>query len=173
MRLKSAHSLRFLSFTYILSILLLVLDIIILNLEGSLNAVLIMSAVAIAFSILLLSRGHPQFEYDSDGEVLNITTENPFFRWLGGNKWRNHVEFPKRKLASYEMPGNFFKRKLIINIKSKEGYLKKRVFSISYLKKKDVKDLRHSLNKVLYNNKSKNGSGSGKSRKKRPAGESH
>lgn len=169
MRLKSVHSLRILSFTYILSLVLLLADIVILNFEGSFGGVMV-SPFAIVISIILLLRGHPKFEYDSDGEVLNITTESPFFKWLGGKKWRNHVEFPKRKLASFEMPGNFFKRKLIIHIKSKEGYLKKRVFTISYLKSKDVKDLRHSLNKVLHNNKSKNGSGSGKSRQKQSSG---
>ena len=46
--------------------------------------------------------GHPFFEFDSDGEVLNLTTDE----FIIGKIFpftKKHSEFPKRKLASYKI----------------------------------------------------------------------
>jgi len=152
MRLKTTRSFRVLGFIYIISLICVILDVVILNIDGTFNSVIGLSLVPIAISLFLIFLGHPKMEYDSDGEVLNITTEDPNFKWMGGKLWHTHVEFPKRKLANFKMTQRLLKRQLIIQIKSKEGHLKKRVFSISFLSRKQRRELKYSLNKVMSRN---------------------
>lgn len=152
MRLKSTRASRVLGFYYVICLILIVFDLILLNLEGNLNSMVGVSVPFLLLGLIVYFRGHPRFEYDSDGEVLNITTEDPNFKWLGA-LGINHVEFPKRKLQSFRIARHFIKRTLKIQIKSKEGFTRKRSFDISFLSKQEVKDLKHSLNKVIHQNK--------------------
>ena len=99
---------------------------------------------------IIYARGRQIFEYDSDGEALNFKNRNiiPFL-----DKPAND-EFPKYKLMKYEIVDALFFRKLYITISSKKEHnstiLK---YDISYLSKKEVHDLKISLNKVVKANK--------------------
>ncbi|KXH84603.1 hypothetical protein [Chryseobacterium kwangjuense] len=105
--------------------------------------------------ILLITfhlNGRQIFEYDSDGEALNFKNRNiiPFLdRPL-------HDEFPKYKLIAYEIVKILFIKRLYITISSRNGGSTILKYEISYLSKKEINDLKLSLNKVVIANKEKN-----------------
>lgn len=152
MRLNTSTSGKMLGFIYILCIFCLCFDILMLNIEGSWSSIVKLSPYALVVIVFIIYRGLPQFIYDSDGEVLNFTAREPNFSFLG-KRFTTHTEFPKRKLLSYKVKSWPLKRKLYLYIKSKEGGPKKQSISISYLNKKDLRDLKRSLDRVVANNR--------------------
>ncbi|RTZ46436.1 hypothetical protein EJ377_19550 [Chryseobacterium arthrosphaerae] len=95
--------------------------------------------------------GRQIFEYDSDGEALNFKTGMlfPFKQAL-------HDEFPKYKLIKYDVISMFFIKRLYITVSSKNSGSTMLKYQISYLTRKEVNDLKISLNKVVKANKEKN-----------------
>ncbi|UCA61717.1 hypothetical protein KB553_09325 [Chryseobacterium rhizoplanae] len=95
--------------------------------------------------------GRQIFEYDSDGEALSFKNRNiiPFL-----NK-PLHDEFPKYKLLNYDVTSILFLRILYITIYSKNNGSITLKYQISYLSKKEVNDLKFSLNIVVKTNKEK------------------
>jgi hypothetical protein len=152
MRINSSTGQKVLAFIYILSAFSIVFDLIILNIDGSWKGIFKTSPVAIGVILFLIYRGLPSFNYDSDGEVLNFTAKEPNFPWLG-SLMITHFEFPKRKLARFKIQKLPFRRKLIVHIHSKAGHIKKQSITISYLTRKELRDLKKSLNGVLTKNK--------------------
>ena len=146
-----------LRFVYLLCLLAFVFDILMVNMDGSWSSFVKLSPFASAVLLFLIYRGQPQFIYDSDGEVLNFTASEPNFKFLG-KQFVTHSEFPKRKLDSYKISYWPFRRTLTVKISSKDGKPKKQQIRISYLRRKEVKDLKRSLDRVLVTNRqSKNG----------------
>lgn len=96
--------------------------------------------------------GRQIFEYDSDGEALNFKNRNiiPFL------DKPLHDEFPKYKLIEYEIVSIFFLKRLYVKITSKNSGSTMLKYDISYLTRKEVNDLKLSLNKVVKTNKEKN-----------------
>lgn len=94
-------------------------------------------------------RGRQIFEYDSDGEALNFKNRNVL---LFLEKALND-EFPKYKLKSYEILNALIFKKLYITISSKKSHSIILKYDISYLTKKELKDLKMSLSKVIKTNK--------------------
>lgn len=116
------------------------------GLLGDLRVLLIILPVMLM--ILVYVRGRQIFEYDSDGEALNFKNRNvlPFI---------NHTvsdEFPKYKLLKYDVVNMRLFKKLYITISSKKGHPLLLKYDISYLKNKEIKDLKHSLAKVIREN---------------------
>jgi hypothetical protein len=97
-------------------------------------------------------RGLPVFEYDSDGEVLIFTAKDPALMAFS-RKFVMHSEFPRRKLKGYKFKVYPFRKILYVNIESKEGGVKKNKISLSYISKRDFKDLERSLRGVMKKNK--------------------
>ncbi|ASW73279.1 hypothetical protein IQ37_03955 [Chryseobacterium piperi] len=93
--------------------------------------------------------GRQIFEYDSDGEALNFKNRNvfPFLDKPLSD------EFPKYKLMHYEIVNLFFVKRLYITISSKNSGSTMLKYEISYLTKKEINDLKFSLNKVVKTNK--------------------
>ncbi|WP_347217562.1 hypothetical protein [Chryseobacterium sp.] len=114
------------------------------------------SYLMIIVPILLLTafhlNGRQIFEYDSDGEALHFKNRNiiPFL-----NK-PLHDEFPKYKLIKYDVISIFFIKRLYITVSSKNNGSTMLKYQISYLTRKEVNDLKLSLNKVVKTNKEKN-----------------
>lgn len=113
------------------------------------------SYLFIIIPILLLTlfylNGRQIFEYDSDGEALNFKNRNiiPFLdRPL-------HDEFPKYKLIKYEVVHILFVKRLYVTISSKNTGSTMLKYEVSYLTKKEITDLRFSLNKVVKTNNDK------------------
>ncbi|PIE50619.1 MAG: hypothetical protein CSA38_02300 [Flavobacteriales bacterium] len=98
---------------------------------------------------LFLKRGRQIFEYDSDGEVLNITNRSvmPFM----SKDLRD--EFPKYKLMEFYFTNILFSKNLYMIISSKKKGEIRLKYDVSYLTKKEIKDLKTSLNRVIKNNK--------------------
>ncbi|PWN67421.1 hypothetical protein [Chryseobacterium oncorhynchi] len=95
--------------------------------------------------------GRQIFEYDSDGEALNFKNRNiiPFLNPP------LHDEFPKYKLIKYDVVSIFFIKRLYITLSSKNSGSTILKYQISYLSRKEVNDLKLSLNKVVKANKEK------------------
>lgn len=119
-------------------------------------------SLAGALTILyLIYRGPSEFRYDSEGEVLNFTTNDKIWAKLLRN-FNRHYEFPKRRLHGFKIKRGLLRRRLIIQIKSRSGTIKERSMMISYLSPSQSRALYNSLSK--YSHKGKHGrrkSGSG------------
>ncbi|WP_419870624.1 hypothetical protein [Chryseobacterium sp. CT-SW4] len=119
------------------------------NILGIESYLLIIVPLVIIFVFLL--RGRQVFEYDSDGEALNFKNRNiiPFLdRPLSD-------EFPKYKFISYEIVNMLFIKRLYVTISSKNNGSTMLKYEISYLTKKEINDLKLSLNKVVKANSEK------------------
>lgn len=155
MRINSSQSIKFLRFLYLLCILSIIIDLILLNIDGSWKSIIGFSPISIVVIIILIYRGLPMFMYDSDGEVLNFDAREP--NLLGFSRlFQKHFEFPKRKLVGFKIKNILLRRVLIVYISSKDGTRKKETMTISYLKRRELKDLHKSLSGVLNENKAKN-----------------
>lgn len=136
-----------------LSILLILLDIVISGISGSVASYFdnnLLTIVGVSVILLILYFGSQQFEYDSDGEVLIFKTRDVL---LGGifPKLNKLTEFPKRKLHSYRVSG-WVKRTLHIYITSKNHSLIHRKFNITHLNTQEKRNLLRSLDRTLKNN---------------------
>lgn len=152
MRINSDRSYKFLGLVYLLCLFAVLFDVLVINIEGSLGSLSKVTPIAVVITIFLIYRGLPVFQYDSDGEVLNFTGKEPNLQWLG-KLFVSHFEFPKRKLSAYKVKKYPLRRKLVVYINSKDGHRKKQSVTISYLSKREVRDLTRSLNGVIAKNK--------------------
>ncbi|WP_047098523.1 hypothetical protein [Chryseobacterium lactis] len=107
--------------------------------------------IPILMLIIFHLAGRQIFEYDSDGEALNFKNRNvvPFL------SKPLHDEFPKYKLLKYDVISMFFIKRLYITVSSKNSGSTILKYQISYLTRKEVNDLKISLNKVVKANKEK------------------
>ncbi|MFP3834022.1 hypothetical protein [Chryseobacterium sp. SIMBA_028] len=107
--------------------------------------------IPVLMLIVFYLSGRQIFEYDSDGEALNFKNRNiiPFFNQP------LHDEFPKYKLIKYDVVSIFFIKRLYITLSSKNNGSTILKYHISYLSRKEVNDLKLSLNKVVKANKEK------------------
>lgn len=154
MRLNSSRASLILRFIYLLCLFIIVFDVIVLNIDGYWGGLIKLSPLALLVIAFIIYRGLPQFVYDSDGEVLNFTVSEPNLRFLSSS-FIKHIEFPKRKLDHYKFKSYPFRRRLILYIRSKENHLVRQTISVSYLKNKELRDLKRSLDRVIYNNAKK------------------
>lgn len=107
--------------------------------------------VPLVLLLIFHLHGRQIFEYDSDGEALNFKNRNiiPFLsRELSD-------EFPKYKLIRFEMVNILFFSKLYVAISSKNTGSILLKYDTSYLTKKEINDLKLSLNKVVKANNEK------------------
>lgn len=113
----------------------------------------VLFAVFVGLIILLSKFGQQIFIYDSDGEVLNIKTEDPFWAKYF-SKAKTLTDFPKSKLRDFEIKKQFFSRQLILFVSSKrsrKGYVKL-YYNISYLNQSEISDLKLSLSRLVKRN---------------------
>ncbi|AZB11054.1 hypothetical protein EG344_20570 [Chryseobacterium sp. G0162] len=115
------------------------------------NESYMMIIVPILLLITFHLNGRQIFEYDSDGEALHFKNRNiiPFL------SKPLHDEFPKYKLIKYDVVRIFFIKRLYITVSSKNNGSTMLKYQISYLTRKEVNDLKLSLNKVVKANKEK------------------
>ncbi|WP_346985594.1 hypothetical protein [Chryseobacterium sp. POE27] len=108
-------------------------------------------AVPVFLILLFYFNGRQIFEYDSDGEALHFRNRNiiPFLQKPLSD------EFPKYKLLKFEIINMVFMKRLYIKISSKNNGTTMLKYEISYLTRKELKDLRFSLHKVIKTNKEK------------------
>lgn len=99
--------------------------------------------------IFFYLNGRQIFEYDSDGEAVHFKNRNiiPFLSKVLSD------EFPKYKLIKYDVVTILFVKRLYLTISSKNSGSTMLKYEISYLTKKEVNDLKFSLNKIVKANK--------------------
>ena len=102
--------------------------------------------------LYLLYRGPSEFRYDSEGEVLNFTTNDKIWSRIIRD-FNKHYEFPKRRLHGFKLKRGLFRKRLVIYIKSRSGGIKERSLLVSYLDRAQTKTLVNSLRK--YSQKTK------------------
>lgn len=119
----------------------------------------VISPIALSGSFILaiyiVYRLGPQhIEYNSDGEVLNIKTQDAFWAKYFP-KMRQLVDFPKRKLVSFKIKRCLFLKhlELTINSKRSQSGISKLRFNITFLSHSEISDLKRSLNKIVKRNK--------------------
>ncbi|OCA70396.1 hypothetical protein BBH99_14185 [Chryseobacterium contaminans] len=156
MRLSNRSKTSFYNFINTLLIMLTVFGIVgFLANEYRFNVLGVESYLMIIVPILLLVifhlNGRQIFEYDSDGEALHFKNRNiiPFL------SKPLHDEFPKYKLIKYDVISIVFIKRLYITVSSKNNGSTMLKYQISYLTRKEVNDLKLSLNKVVKANKEK------------------
>lgn len=155
MRLSNRNKVPVYSFIYSLAGIVFILGIIAYILEINKFDIFGRKAwVLLAFpalmSLFLYLLGRPVFEYDSDGEALNFRNNHILYLL---SKKNAKDEFPKYKLIKFNLVNVFFFKKLYIYINSNKSHVVILKYDISFLNKKQVKDLKFSLNKVLKLNK--------------------
>ena len=102
--------------------------------------------VPILLFLFLYLLGRPIFEYDSDGEALNFRNYHIGHLFTSKNA---KDEFPKYKLLRYSVVNALFFKTLYIYISSKKSDFVILKYDISFLKNKQIRDLKTSLNKVV------------------------
>lgn len=151
MRLSNRNRTPFYSFIYSLAGIIFILGVIAFILEinnfdifGE-KAWVLLAGPLLLFCLLYLL-GKPIFEYDSDGEALNFRNNHILYILTKKNA---KDEFPKYKLIKYNVVNSLFLKKLYIYISSKKSNVVILKYDISYLNKKEIKDLKFSLSKVV------------------------
>lgn len=113
--------------------------------------------IVIIFAVMIVifkKTGPQQFEYSSDGETITIKTRDPFwFKYFPQNQ--RMVDFPKRKLTGFRIGNKIFGKNLELFLKSNrnQGATSRVILNIRYLNKKEVSDLKRSLNRIIQKNK--------------------
>lgn len=112
---------------------------------------LLLIIVPVILILFFYFNGRQIFEYDSDGEALHFRNRNiiPFLQKPLSD------EFPKYKLQKFEVIDLFLMKRLYITISSKNSGSTILRYEISYLTKREISDLKISLNKVVKANKEK------------------
>ncbi|GGG51499.1 hypothetical protein [Epilithonimonas arachidiradicis] len=155
MRLSNRNNKPLFSFIYSLVGIIFILGVIAYVLEISKFDVFgkkawILLAIPSLLFLLLYILGRPVFEYDSDGEALNF--RNNHILYILARKDAKD-EFPKYKLLKFNIINVFVFKRLYVYILSKKNHIVILKYDINYLSKKQIKDLKFSLNKVVKANK--------------------
>ena len=151
MRLSNRNKAPFYSFIYSLAGIFFILWLIAYILEVNKFDVLgdkswVLLSIPIFMFLFLYLFGRPIFEYDSDGEALNFRNNHVIYILAKRNA---KDEFPKYKLLRFNVVHALIFRKLYIYISSKKTHVVILKYDISFLSRKQVKDLKFSLNKVV------------------------
>ena len=93
------------------------------------------------------------FEFDSDGETLNLKNNGVFFSKFMEYRVKK-AEFPKRKLGKFRFSDYFFYSAVTIYISSRRrrGY-KKYTFNTTFLSNKKKRGMIASMQKIVENQK--------------------
>ena len=153
MRLSNRNKVSFyriihssLLFFFTLGVIFFLIDRYRMNMMGSINFLLVL--IPLLFLLGFHIKGRQIFEYDSDGETLNIKNWNINYIFT---KKLSH-EFPKYKIIKYEVLNFIILKRLFVTINSKKGHPLILKYDISFLTKKELKDLKYSLNKIVKTN---------------------
>lgn len=147
-------------YVYLTLVIMVGLDLLAYQVGGSMASFeLVLTKIAVAIVLLIAYRGNPVFRYDSDGEVLVLESREPALgKIFGCNKL---YEFPKRKLVNYQITNRWLRKILVLRVRSKDLKIKTVRIKISYLSLSEIRDMKRSLDSIIYNNKSRKLEGNG------------
>lgn len=155
MRLSNRNRMPVYNFLYSLCSIFLILGIIAFVLEINKFDVLgnkswILLLIPVLLLLLLYFLGRPIFEYDSDGEALNFRNNHIL---LVFSKKNIKDEFPKYKLIKFNIINALIFKRLYVYISSKKTHVSILKYDVSFLSRKQINDLKFSLNKVVKSNR--------------------
>lgn len=113
----------------------------------------ILVSIFLGLILIVYSYGHQQFDYNCDGEVINLGTQDIFWVKYFPQK-KCMVDFPKRKLNDFSIKKGFLRKELELYVESKrsqKGYVKLS-FNITFLSQSEINDLKVSLNRIIKKN---------------------
>ena len=116
----------------------------------------ILTGLFIISIYLFYKFGHQHFEYSSDGETLNIKTQDIFWSKYFEKTIRT-VDFPKSKLINFKIEqGIKTVLELYVTSKRTSNGITKLKFNITYLNNNEINDLKRSLSKIIKTNQQNN-----------------
>lgn len=151
MRLSNKNGIPVFNFIYsvvgivfILGVIGYVLEISKFDVLGKKAWILLVVPLLLFFLVYLF--GRPVFEYDSDGEALNFQNKHILYIFSRKNA---KDEFPKYKMLKYNVVNVLFFKRLYVYVSSKKSHVIILKYDITFLSKKQIRDLKFSLNKVV------------------------
>lgn len=154
MRINNKRIIPWIEALYGLLILALVTSIILtfipIEIIVSIISPYLLVGIVLFVLFILYKLGPQHLEYDSDGEVIHIKTEDVFWSKYFPKK-RTIFDFPKNKLVSYRVRQTFLKKtlELIVTSKRTSNGITKLKLNITYLSKSEISDLKRSLYKIV------------------------
>ena len=95
------------------------------------------------------------FEYDSDGNKIVVINQGLILTDYI-NYRQSKLEFNKNQLVGFKIKKYVIYKSLVLLIKNHEGKRSKERFNVTLLKRKNLKYVKQSLNKMMKENRKKN-----------------
>ncbi len=95
------------------------------------------------------------FEYDSDGNKIVVINQGLILTDYI-NYRQNKLEFTKNQLVGFKIRNYFIYRSLVLLVKDYDGKQRKERFNVTLLKRKNLKYVKQSLNKMMKENRKQN-----------------
>ncbi len=95
------------------------------------------------------------FEYDSDGNKIVVINQGLILTDYI-NYRQNKLEFTKKQLVGFKIRNYFIYRSLVLLVKDYDGKQRKERFNVTLLKRKNLKYVKQSLNKMMKENRKQN-----------------
>tara|TARA_B000000460_G_scaffold133477_1_gene94081 strand:- start:22 stop:516 length:495 start_codon:yes stop_codon:yes gene_type:complete len=155
MAVNNKSSFLFYRIVLVLLILILIGDILISLLPGSLSYLTedhipaIISTVGI---FILLSARINYFSYEDDYEIVHIRSKSLIFGDLEG-LGKTRYEFPKRIIQNFDYKETLFQKVLIIHLETQHGSKKIRKFDLKFVSHRKFQYVIDSLKKITNQNK--------------------
>ncbi|WP_296386059.1 hypothetical protein [Winogradskyella sp.] len=94
------------------------------------------------------------FEYDSDGNKITVINKGLILTEYI-NYRQNKLEFTRNQLVGFKIKNYIIYKSLVLLIKNYEGRQTKERFNITLVKRKNLKYVKQSLNKMVKENRKK------------------
>ena len=103
-------------------------------------------------SVILFHSIAGSFEYDSDGNKISVLNQGLILTEYV-NYRKNKIEFARHQLVGFKIKNYLIYKSLVLVIKHHDGKQAKERFNVTLLKRKNLKYIKQSLNKMLKENR--------------------
>jgi len=103
-------------------------------------------------SVILFHSIAGYFEYDSDGNKISVLNQGLILTEYV-NYRKNKIEFARHQLVGFKIKNYLIYKSLVLVIKHHDGKQAKERFNVTLLKRKNLKYIKQSLNKMLKENR--------------------
>ena len=103
-------------------------------------------------SVILFHSIAGYFEYDSDGNKISVLNQGLILTGYV-NYRKNKIEFARHQLVGFKIKNYLIYKSLVLVIKHHDGKQAKERFNVTLLKRKNLKYIKQSLNKMLKENR--------------------
>lgn len=157
MRFTNKNEIKIIPSIYIVLVAVFVTNIFVnielMNSEDPVNFSHYLPNIVVLIFGVYVHRIGQSFDFDSDGETLNLKNNGVFFSKFMEYRLKK-AEFPKRKLGNYKFSDYFFYSALTIYISSRRrSGFKKYTFNTTFLSRNKKRGMLISLDKILEKSK--------------------